>query len=54
MAAISEIQRYADIAPSGIPHKAMFDVLFHGFTIPKVHKLYFYNAVNDRIKRNNS
>ena len=36
MAAISELQRYSDIAPSGIPHKAMCDVQFHGFTIPKV------------------
>lgn len=35
MAAISELQRYSDIAPSGIPHKAMCDVEFHGFTIPK-------------------
>lgn len=48
MAAISEIQRYADIAPSGIPHKAMFDVLFHGFTIPKVHTVYFYKVVGGR------
>ena len=39
MAAISELQRYSDIAPSGIPHKAMCDVQFHGFTIPKVIKI---------------
>ena len=41
MAAISELQRYADITPSGIPHKAMCDVQFHGFTIPKVIALVF-------------
>lgn len=35
MAAISELQRYADVAPTALPHKAMCDVKFHGYTIPK-------------------
>ena len=34
-AAIAEVQRFADIVPTGIGHKAMCDVNFHGYVIPK-------------------
>ena len=35
-ATLAEIQRFADIAPTAIAHKIMYDVDFHGFHFPKV------------------
>ena len=35
MAVLAELQRFADIAPSGIPHKVVCDVEFHGYSLPK-------------------
>ena len=35
-ATIAEIQRFADIAPTAVGHKVMYDVDFHGFHLPKV------------------
>ena len=35
-ATMAEIQRFADIAPTAIGHKIMYDVDFHGFHLPKV------------------
>nr|APH81372.1 cytochrome P450 CYP3029B2 [Tigriopus kingsejongensis] len=34
-ATIAEVQRFADITPTGIPHKTVCDVDFHGFYLPK-------------------
>jgi len=34
MAVIKEIQRYADIAPTGLMHKAVCDVTLRGFHLP--------------------
>jgi cytochrome P450 len=34
-ATLAEIQRYADIAPTAIAHKVMYDVDFHGYHFPK-------------------
>uniref|UniRef100_A0A672IPN3 Uncharacterized protein n=1 Tax=Salarias fasciatus TaxID=181472 RepID=A0A672IPN3_SALFA len=35
-AVLHEIQRFMDIAPMGIPHYALSDISFRGYTIPKV------------------
>ena len=35
-AALAEIQRFADIAPTAVGHKTLFDVEFHGHHLPKV------------------
>lgn len=35
-AAMAEIQRFADIAPTAVGHKCLYDVDFHGFHLPKV------------------
>ena len=35
-ATLAEIQRFADIAPTAVGHKVMYDVDFHGFHLPKV------------------
>lgn len=35
-AAIHEIQRYLDITPFSVPHYALKDISFRGYTIPKV------------------
>jgi len=34
-AALAEIQRFADIAPTAVGHKTLFDVEFHGHHLPK-------------------
>jgi cytochrome P450 family 2 subfamily K len=34
MAVMKEIQRYADIAPTGLMHKAVCDVTLRGFALP--------------------
>ena len=34
MAAVSELQRFADIAPSGIPHKVLTGVKLEGYDLP--------------------
>lgn len=34
-ATLAEIQRFADIAPTAVGHKVMYDVDFHGFHLPK-------------------
>ena len=36
-ATLCEIQRFADIAPTAVGHKCMYDVDFHGFHLPKVY-----------------
>jgi len=35
MAVIKEIQRFADIAPTGLLHKTVVDVEFHGYSLPQ-------------------
>ena len=35
-AALAEVQRFADIAPTAVGHKTLFDVDFHGYHLPKV------------------
>lgn len=35
MAVMREIQRFADIAPTGLLHKTVVDVEFHGFSLPQ-------------------
>ncbi len=35
-AAIHEVQRFLDIVPFSIPHYALQDISFRGYTIPKV------------------
>lgn len=35
-AVLHEIQRLLDIAPMGVPHYALQDISFRGYTIPKV------------------
>lgn len=34
-ATLAEIQRFADIAPTAVGHKTMFDIDFHGYFLPK-------------------
>ncbi len=45
-ATLAEIQRFADITPSGgVGHKVLKDVEFHGYTLPKASNdsMDFYN-----------
>ena len=35
-AALAEILRFADIAPTAVGHKTLYDVEFHGYLLPKV------------------
>merc|ERR1719495_2996981 len=35
MATVKEIQRFADIAPTGLLHKTVVDVEFHGYSLPQ-------------------
>lgn len=35
-AVLHEIQRYLDLVPFSIPHYALHDISFRGYTIPKV------------------
>ena len=35
MATIKEIQRFADIAPTGLMHKTVVDVNLNGFSLPQ-------------------
>lgn len=35
-AVLHEIQRYLDIVPFSVPHYALHDISFRGYTIPKV------------------
>ena len=39
-ATLCEIQRFADIAPTAVGHKCMYDVDFHGFHLPKVNQYF--------------
>lgn len=38
-AVLHEIQRYLDIVPFNVPHYALQDISFRGYTIPKVLKV---------------
>ena len=40
-AALAEIQRFGDIAPTALGHKCMYDVEFHGYHLPKVICMFF-------------
>ena len=35
-AVIHEVQRFLDIVPFSLPHYALTDISFRGYTIPKV------------------
>lgn len=35
-AVLHEIQRYLDMVPFSLPHYALYDISFRGYTIPKV------------------
>lgn len=36
-AVLHEVQRFLDIVPFSLPHYALKDISFRGYTIPKVH-----------------
>uniref|UniRef100_A0A672IML6 Uncharacterized protein n=1 Tax=Salarias fasciatus TaxID=181472 RepID=A0A672IML6_SALFA len=40
-AVLHEIQRFMDIIPMGIPHSALSDISFRGYTIPKVFRILY-------------
>lgn len=44
-AVISEVQRFADIAPLGLPHSNDRDVEFEGYLVKKVRKEYCSSSV---------
>lgn len=35
-ACLRELMRYETLAPSSLPHRALYDTTFQGYTVPKV------------------
>ncbi|KAM4662626.1 cytochrome P450 2F3-like [Discoglossus pictus] len=48
-AVIHEVQRFASIIPQGLPHEALYDITFKGYTIPKGTQIitFLHSALND-------
>lgn len=38
-AVLHEVQRFLDVVPFGLPHYALKDISFRGYTIPKVNSV---------------
>ncbi|KAM4692564.1 cytochrome P450 2F3-like [Rhinophrynus dorsalis] len=49
-AVIHEVQRVASIVPNGLPHAALYDIKFKGYTIPKDTQIitFLHSALNDK------
>ncbi|XP_053566110.1 cytochrome P450 2F3 [Bombina bombina] len=49
-AVIHEVQRFASIVPNGLPHEALYDIKFKGYTIPKGTQIitFLHSALNDK------
>uniref|UniRef100_A0A669B9L0 Uncharacterized protein n=1 Tax=Oreochromis niloticus TaxID=8128 RepID=A0A669B9L0_ORENI len=58
-AVIHEVQRFLDIVPFSLPHYALNDISFRGYTIPKVfliprHHMYYSTRSPDTVDRSYS
>ncbi|XP_053310120.1 cytochrome P450 2F3-like [Spea bombifrons] len=49
-AVIHEVQRFASIVPNGLPHEALENINFQGYTIPKGTQIitFLHSALNDK------
>ncbi|KAE8577228.1 hypothetical protein XENTR_v10004491 [Xenopus tropicalis] len=49
-AVIHEVLRYSSVVPNGLPHEALYDIKFKGYTIPKGTQIitFLFSALNDK------